>query len=78
MATRNFIPLTNIGIDGKQEKRLNFLFGLIAALSGIAAIMIFVDNRRHSKVQEEILDLLIPILNSDPEGWDYKITDRLA
>ena len=57
MATRNFIPLTNIGIDGKQEKRLNFLFGLIAALSGIAAIMIFVDNRRHSKVQEEILDL---------------------
>lgn len=57
MATRNFIPLTNIGIDGKQEKRLNFLFGLIAALSGIAAIMIYVDNRRHSKVQEEILDL---------------------
>ena len=57
MATRNFIHLTNIGIDGKQEKRLNFLFGLIAALSGIAAIMIFVDNRRHSKVQEEILDL---------------------
>jgi uncharacterized protein YjfI (DUF2170 family) len=57
LATRNFIPLTNIGIDGKQEKRLNFLFGLIAALSGIAAIMIFVDNRRHSKVQEEILDL---------------------
>ena len=57
MATRNFIPLTNIGIDNKQEKRLNFLFGLIAALSGIAAIMIYVDNRRHSKVQEEILDL---------------------
>jgi uncharacterized protein YjfI (DUF2170 family) len=57
LATRNFIPLTNIGIDGKQEKRLNFLFGLIAALSGIAAIMIYVDNRRHSKVQEEILDL---------------------
>jgi hypothetical protein len=57
LAARNFIPLTNIGIDSKQEKRLNFLFGLIAALSGIAAIMIYIDNRRHSRVQEEILSL---------------------
>jgi hypothetical protein len=34
------------------------------------------DNGNEVKgTQEEILDLLIPILNSDPEGWDYKITD---
>jgi uncharacterized protein YjfI (DUF2170 family) len=57
LATRNFLPLTNIGVNSKQEKRLNLLFGLIAALSGIAAIMIYVDNRRHSKQQEEILEL---------------------
>ena len=57
MATRNFLPLTNIAVDSKQEKRLNLLFGLIAALSGIAAIMIYIDNRRHSKQQEEILEL---------------------
>ena len=34
------------------------------------------DNGNEVKgTQEEILDLLIPILNSDPEMWDYKITD---
>jgi len=34
------------------------------------------DNGNEVKgTQEEILDLLIPILNSDPEKWDYKITD---
>jgi len=56
LASRNFIPLTNIAVNSKQEKRLNLLFGLIAALSGIAAIMIFIDNRRHSKQQQEILE----------------------
>ena len=57
MAKGNFIPLTNISVNSRQEKRLNLIFGLIAALSGLAAILIYIDNRRHSKVQEEIFAL---------------------
>ena len=54
MARGNFIPLTNLSVNSKQEKSLNIIFGLVAALSGLAAILIYIDNRRHSKVQEEI------------------------
>lgn len=54
---KNYIPFTGIPIDSKQERNINLLFAAIAALSGIAAILIFVDNRRHSKVQEEIFEL---------------------
>jgi cell division protein FtsL len=54
---KTFIPFTGIAVDSKQEKNINLLFAAIAALSGIAAILIFIDNRRHAKVQEEIFDL---------------------
>jgi len=54
LARGNFLPLSNLSIDSKQEKRLNLIFGLVAALSGLAAILIYIDNRRHSKVQAEI------------------------
>ena len=57
MAKGNFIPLTNFAVNSKQEKSLNLIFGLVAALSGLAAILIYVDNRRHSKVQQEINEL---------------------
>ena len=57
MARGNFIPLTNLSVNSKQEKSLNLIFGLVAALSGLAAILIYIDNRRHSKVQEEINEL---------------------
>ena len=56
MAVRNFVPFVG-GIDGRQERRINLVFGLVAALSGIAAILIYIDNRRHSQIQEEILAL---------------------
>jgi hypothetical protein len=56
MAVRNFVP-TFGGIDARQEGRINLVFGLVAALSGIAAILIYIDNRRHSQIQEEILAL---------------------
>lgn len=56
MAVRNFVPFVG-GIDAKQERRINLVFGLVAALSGIAAILIYIDNRRHSQIQEEILAL---------------------
>jgi hypothetical protein len=36
---------------------MNFIFGLVAALSGLAAILIYIDNRRHTKVQEELNEL---------------------
>lgn len=36
---------------------MNLIFGLVAALSGLAAILIYIDNRRHSKVQEELFTL---------------------
>lgn len=57
MTKGNFIPLTNLRINSNQEKRMNLIFGLVAALSGLAAILIYIDNRRHSKVQEELFTL---------------------
>ena len=57
MTRGNFIPLTNLRINSNQEKRMNLIFGLVAALSGLAAILIYIDNRRHSKVQEELFTL---------------------
>ena len=57
MTRGNFIPLTNLRINSNQEKRMNFIFGLVAALSGLAAILIYIDNRRHTKVQEELNEL---------------------
>ena len=57
MTKGNFIPLTNLRINSSQERRLNLVFGIVAALSGLAAILIYIDNRRHSKVQEELFTL---------------------
>ena len=57
MTRGNFIPLTNLRINSNQERRLNLVFGLVAALSGLAAILIYIDNRRHTKVQEELNEL---------------------
>ena len=57
MTRGNFIPLTNLRINSSQERRLNLVFGIVAALSGLAAILIYIDNRRHTKVQEELNEL---------------------
>ena len=57
MTRGNFIPLTNLRINSNQERRLNLVFGIVAALSGLAAILIYIDNRRHTKVQEELNEL---------------------
>lgn len=56
MAKSNGIPFIG-GMDARQERRINLVFGLVAALSGLAAILIYIDNRRHRQVQEEILAL---------------------
>ena len=57
MTRGNLIPLTNLRINSSQERRLNLVFGIVAALSGLAAILIYIDNRRHTKVQEELNEL---------------------
>lgn len=56
MAKSNIVPFIG-GMDARQERRINLVFGLVAALSGLAAILIYIDNRRHRQVQEEILAL---------------------
>jgi uncharacterized protein YjfI (DUF2170 family) len=57
LAKANFIPLNNFKVNSSQERKLNMVFGLIAALSGLAAILIFIDNRKHTTLQEEIFVL---------------------
>ena len=46
-----------VAIDLKQNKQIGVLIGLMSALGGITAFIIWLEHRKHDKIQEEILKL---------------------
>jgi cadmium resistance protein CadD (predicted permease) len=44
-------------IDFLQEKKIRMLFGLVAFIGGVTTILIYMQNRKSKKEQDEILAL---------------------
>jgi hypothetical protein len=44
-------------IDLLQEKKIKWLFAGLTALGGFVGILIFLDQRKHNKVEREIFEL---------------------
>ena len=44
-------------IDFLQEKKIRLLFGLVAFIGGVTTILIYMQNRKNKKEQDEILAL---------------------
>lgn len=46
-----------INTDIRQQGQLGVLFGLLAALGGITAFLAYIEKKKHSKLEDEILQL---------------------
>lgn len=44
-------------IDLLQEKKIKWLFAGLTAIGGLVGVLIFLDQRKHNKVQREIFEL---------------------
>ena len=44
-------------IDQKQDRKITWIIGGLAALGGITAFLIYLDRQRHAKVRGEIMTL---------------------
>jgi hypothetical protein len=44
-------------IDLLQEKKIKWLFAGLAALGGIVGLFLFLDQKKHNKVEREIFEL---------------------
>lgn len=40
-----------------QNKQIKFLMTIMVGLGGLAGLLVYIDNKRHSRIKGELLDL---------------------
>jgi uncharacterized membrane protein YciS (DUF1049 family) len=44
-------------IDIVQSKQIKFILAALFALGGLSAFLVYLDNKKHSKLRSEVMDL---------------------